>query len=333
MGVAIRDLISDYKTPVDWGQLRGTAAVDGNNALYQFLTTIRQLDGTPLMDKEGRITSHLSGIFFRITTFLENDIKPVFVFDGAPPDFKSETLEQRRERKALAETAYRQAVEVGDTVSAFRHARAATKVDETIIAGTKELLGYMGIPFINARSEGEAQAAYMVMKGDVKYSISQDYDSLLFGAPRLVRNLTVSRKRKVQGRVITVNPEEILLSELLDGKGITREELVEIGILVGTDFNSGVKGVGAKTALKIVKSGKFHETFEEKEPDFDPAPVKEFFLNPPVSDDYSLSWSHVDREGLISYLCGRHDFSEDRVSSVLERIGVKSGQKTLDHWF
>ena len=133
--------------------------------------------------------------------------------------------------------------------------------------------------------------------------------------------------------MVTVNPEEILLSDVLDGKGITREELIEIGILVGTDFNSGVKGVGAKTALKIVKSGKFYETFEEKEPDFDPAPVKEFFLNPPVSDDYSLSWSHVDREGLISYLCGRHDFSEDRVSSVLERIGVKSGQKTLDHWF
>jgi len=333
MGVAIRDLISDYKTPVDWGELRGSAAVDGNNALYQFLTTIRQPDGTPLMDREGRVTSHLSGIFFRVVTFLENDIKPVFIFDGAPPDFKSDTLEQRRERKAVAETAYRHAVEVGDTVSAFRHARAATKVDETIVAGTKELLGYMGIPCIDAESEGEAQAAYMVMNGDVRYSISQDYDSLLFGAPRLVRNLTVSRKRKMQGRTITVNPEQILLSEVLDGKGITREELVEIGILVGTDFNSGVKGVGAKTALKIVKSGKFDETFEEKEPEFNPQPIKDFFLNPPVSKDYSLSWSHVDREGVISYLCGKHDFSEDRINSVLERIGVKCGQKTLDSWF
>lgn len=333
MGVAIRDLISEYKIPVDWSELRGAAAVDGNNALYQFLTTIRQPDGTPLMDREGRVTSHLSGIFFRITSFLENDIKPVFVFDGAPPEFKSETLEQRRERKSVAETAYRQALEVGDTAAAFRHARAATRVDETIIAGTKELLGYMGIPCIDAESEGEAQAAYMVMNGDVRYSISQDYDSLLFGAPRLVRNLTVSRKRKVRGRTITVSPEQIFLSDVLKGKDITREELVEIGILVGTDFNTGVKGVGAKTALKIVKSGKFQETFEEKDPDFDPLPVREFFLNPPVSKDYSLSWSHIDREGVVSYLCDRHDFSEDRVNSVLERIGVKCGQKTLDSWF
>ena len=333
MGVAIRDLISDYKTPVDWGELRGPAAVDGNNALYQFLTTIRQPDGTPLMDREGRVTSHLSGIFFRVISFLENDIKPVFVFDGAPPDFKSETLDVRREKKVQAERAYREALEVGDSAAAFKHARAATKVDETIISGAKELLGYMGVPCIDAESEGEAQAAYMVMNGDVRYSISQDYDSLLFGAPRLVRNLTVSRKRKVRGRTITVSPEEILLADVLEGKGITREELVEIGILVGTDFNSGVKGVGAKTALKIVKSGKFIETLGEKDPGFNPQPVKDFFLSPPVVRDYSLSWSHVDREGIISYLCGRHDFSEDRINSVLERIGVKCGQKTLDSWF
>lgn len=333
MGVAIRDLISEYKSPIDWGQLRGSAAIDGNNALYQFLTTIRQPDGTPLMDSKGRVTSHLSGIFFRIVSFLENGIKPVFIFDGAPPEFKSETLSGRRAMKEVAETAYRHALEVGDTASAFRHARAATRVDENIISGTKELLGHMGIPCIDAISEGEAQAAYMVINGDVSYSISQDYDSLLFGAPRLVRNLTVSRKRKIRGRTVTVTPEEIMLSDVLKGKGITREELIEIGILIGTDFNPGIPGVGAKTALKIVKSGRFMEIFEEKDPDFDPLPVKEFFLNPPVLKEYSLSWSHVDREGIMSYLCDKHDFSEERLSSVLERIGVKSGQKTLDNWF
>lgn len=333
MGVAIRDLIADYKVPVDWGELRGVAVIDGNNALYQFLTTIRQPDGTPLMDREGRITSHLSGIFFRVVSFLENGIKPVFVFDGTPPDFKSETLETRKERKIQAETAYRQAVEVGDTRAAFRHARAATRVDENIISGAKELLSYMGIPSVDAPSEGEAQAAYMVEAGDAKYSISQDYDSLLFGAPRLVRNLTVSRRRKVRGRTITVNPEQIVLSEVLKGLDVTREELIEIGILVGTDFNAGIKGVGAKTAVKIVRSGKFIETFEEKDPGFDPSPVMDYFLNPPVSKDYHLTWSHVDRSGVISCLCGKHDFSEERINSVLERIGVKSGQKTLDSWF
>lgn len=333
MGVALRDLIADYKVPVEWGELRGPAVIDGNNALYQFLTTIRQPDGTPLMDSEGAVTSHLSGIFFRMVSFLENGIKPVFVFDGAPPDFKSGTIEARRERKARAEEDYALAMEVGDTKAAFRHAMAATKIDSTVMSGAKELLSHMGIPVVDAPSEGEAQAAFMVMNGDVRYSVSQDYDSLLFGAPRLVRNLTVSRKRKMRGRTITVNPEQILLSDLLKGKGISREELIEIGILVGTDFNSGIRGVGAKKALKIIGSGKFIETIEEKDPGFDPFPVKDFFLDPPVTKDYSLSWSPVDREKVISFLCGQHDFSEDRVSSVLERIGVKCGQRTLDSWF
>ena len=333
MGVALRDILLDYKNPVDWNELAGNCAVDGNNALYQFLTTIRQPDGTPLMDTSGRVTSHLSGLFFRLSNFLENGMHPVFIFDGKPPQFKSETIIIRREKKEKAKEAYMEAIAVGDTKEAFRQARSATKVDSEIIESSKKLLKLMGVPYFEAPGEGEAQAAVMAMSGDVKYSISQDYDSLLFGAPRLVRNMTVSRRRKVRGRTISVNPEKIVLSDVLSGLMITREELIEMGVLIGTDFNEGVRGVGAKTALKIVREGKFAETISEKLPGFDPDPVKEFFLNPPYSSDYNLEWKAVDFDGIIDYLCGDYEFSRGRIDAILEKLNVKQGQKTLEQWF
>jgi flap endonuclease-1 len=191
----------------------------------------------------------------------------------------------------------------------------------------------MGIPYIEAPSEGEAQATHLVMNGDAAYVVSQDYDNLLFGAPSLVRNLTVSGKRKVHGRSITLNPERVLLSEVLKGLGITREELIEIAILVGTDFNNGIKGVGAKTALKMVRDGAFGKTIGEKDPDFDPDPVIDFFKDPPVTDAYAMKWSPPDPEKIEEMLCGEYGFSVERVRKALEGVIGKAGQKTLDRWF
>jgi len=333
MGVAIRDILADYKTPVAWDKIPGIAAIDGNNTLYQFLTIIRQPDGTPLMDHEGRITSHLSGLFFRISGFIEKGIQPVFIFDGKPPVFKEDTVVKRREGRARAREAWVRAVEEGDIKEAYKQARSAARVDSSIVESSKNLLGLMGIPVIDAPSEGEAQAAVMVQRGDVSYSVSQDYDSLLFGAPKLIRNLTVSGKRKIRGRTITVSPERIILSDVLDGLGVNREELIEIGILIGTDFNEGIRGVGAKTALKLVKKGEFVKTIREKTPEFDPGPVKDFFLNPPHITGYDLKWSSPDENGLYEMLCGMHDFSRNRVQTVLEKMCVSSDQKTLDQWF
>jgi flap endonuclease-1 len=216
---------------------------------------------------------------------------------------------------------------------AYKQASAATRIDSHTIESSRELLDLLGIPWVQAPSEGEAQAAYMARQGKVAYAVSQDYDSLLFGSPVLVRNLTVSGRRKMRGRTITVNPERIALSSLLDGLGITREQLVEIGILVGTDFNPGIRGVGGKTALKIVRNGEFESVIAEKQPDFDPAPVREFFLDPPVTDDYTLEWRTPDVEGVVEMLCGRYDFSEERVRSALAKVSVKATQKTLDAWF
>jgi flap endonuclease-1 len=333
MGVALRDIIAEYKTPVTWEALPGIAAIDANNALYQFLTIIRQPDGTPLMDQHGRITSHLSGILFRAATFMEKGIKPVFVFDGKPTALKQATIDERRKLRDTAGEKWKEALERGDEEEAYKQARSSTRVDAAIIGTSKELLGLMGIPIVQAPGEGEAQASYMVAKGDARYVVSQDYDTLLFGAPLLVRNLTVSGKRKIRGRQITVSPERIVLADTLAGLHLTREQLIEIAILVGTDFNPGVEGVGAKTGLKIVQKDGFAQKLREKQPDFDPAPVMDMFLHPPVTDEYSLAAGHPNPEGIKKMLCDGYDFSEERVNKAMEGFTVKAGQKTLESWF
>ena len=333
MGVALRDIIAEYKVPVTWEALPGIAAIDANNALYQFLTIIRQPDGTPLMDRQGRVTSHLSGILFRMASFMEKGIKPVFVFDGKPAALKQATVDQRRKIRTEAGEKWKEAVERGDDEEAYKQARTATRVDDTIIATSKELLRLMGIPVVQAPGEGEAQASYMVAKGDARYVVSQDYDTLLFGAPMLVRNLTVSGKRKVRGRQITVNPERIVLADALSGLRLTREQLIEIGILVGTDFNPGIDGVGAKTGLKIVQKREFMAKLKEKQPDFDPAPVIDMFLHPPVTNEYTLAAGHPDPEGIRKMLCDGYDFSVERIDKAMEGFTVKAGQKTLEQWF
>lgn len=333
MGVALRDILAEYKSTVEWESLAGVAAIDAHNALYQFLSIIRQPDGTPLMDREGRVTSHLSGLFFRTVNFIEKGIRPVFIFDGTPPDFKTATIEQRREARRAAGEKWQEALEAGDIEEAYKQARSSSRVDEAVIGSAKSLLGLMGIPVVDAPSEGEAQAAFMAARGDVSYPVSQDYDSLLFGAPSLVRNLTVSGRRKFRNRTLTVRPERIVLNEVLDGLGISRQQLVEIGILIGTDFNEGIRGVGARTALKLVQQDAFAATVEEKMAGFDPGPIREFFLNPPVTDSYALEWRPPDTEGILELLCEGYDFSPERVSGSLEKIAGKSGQKTLDQWF
>jgi flap endonuclease-1 len=285
------------------------------------------------MDQQGHITSHLSGILFRAVNFMEKGIKPVYVFDGAPPDFKQETIEQRRAVRDQARERWHEALRRGEIEEAAKQARASSRVDQEIISTSKTLLSLLGLPYIEAPSEGEAQAALMVRQGDARYVVSQDYDTLIFGAPVLMRNLTVSGKRKLHGRTITVTPERITLAEVLGGLNISREDLIRIAILTGTDFNEGAKGIGAKTALKILRNGEFTKTAEEKLEGTDVDAIVAFFLNPPVTREYTLTWREPDREGVRSMLCDRYDFSPDRVEKELEGLKVRTGQKTLDSWF
>ncbi|ADT84076.1 flap endonuclease-1 [Thermococcus barophilus] len=338
MGVQIGELVPRKEIEIE--NLNGRKiAIDALNAIYQFLSIIRQRDGTPLMDSKGRITSHLSGLFYRTINLMEAGIKPAYVFDGKPPEFKKKELEKRAEAREEAEEKWQEALARGDLEEAKKYAQRASRVNEQLIEDAKKLLELMGIPWVQAPSEGEAQAAYMASKGKVWASASQDYDSLLFGAPRLVRNLTITGRRKLPGKdvYVEVKPELIVLEEVLKELKIDREKLIELAILVGTDYNpGGIKGVGPKKALEIVRYSKDPLKKYQKMSDVDLYAIKEFFLNPPVTDDYKLVWKMPDEEGILKFLCDEHDFSEERVKNGLERLkkAIRAGkQSTLESWF
>lgn len=339
MGADIGDLLE--KRTVELSDLsHKVVAIDAYNILYQFLSIIRQRDGTPLTDSHGNITSHLSGILYRMTNLVESGIKPVFVFDGKPPEMKLRTLGKRKEVRENAREKWDEAKEKGLAEEAFKYAQASAKVNADIVNDAKHLLQLMGIPYVQAPSEGEAQAAYMVQKGDADLVGSQDYDAMLFGAPDVVRNLTITGKRKMPRKniYVDVKPEVVNLDESLQILGVKRSQLIDIAICVGTDYNSGLDGIGPKKAIKLIKE---HENIEVALEDIDKSidnldEMKEFFLHPPVTDEYALEWKDPNKEKLIEFLCSEHDFSEERVSKAADRLGAASGtrrQKTLDQWF
>ncbi|MEM3617103.1 MAG: flap endonuclease-1 [Candidatus Bathyarchaeia archaeon] len=343
MGVNLRDIVP--KTVVRLEDLSGKViAIDAYNALYQFLAIIRQPDGAPLKDSSGRITSHLSGLLYRTSNLVELGIKPIYVFDGVPPTLKEVEIKRRMKAKEEALIKYEQAVREGRIEEARMYAQATSSLKDYMAEDSKRLLDLMGIPWIQAPSEGEAQAAHVVKRGDADYCASQDYDSLLFGAPRLVRNVTISGKRKLPGKnvYIEVEPEVIELEQVLKECGITHEQLIDVGILVGTDFNpEGIKGLGPKTALKLIKEyGSLENALPHiKNAEFpvEPEKIKEIFLYPKVTDNYKIEWREPEVEGIVDFICRQRDFSEDRVRKALEKmqkgISKLKGKTTLERWF
>ncbi len=339
MGVDISDLVSKHN--VTMKDYSGTVlTVDAYNILYQFLSSIRQPDGTPLMDRQGRVTSHLSGIFYRTTSMLDGGIRPVYVFDGKPTELKNRTIEERQLAKEKARVELERAKEAGDTERVRSLSGRINHVGRDTVKDTKELLSLMGLPYVNAPSEGEAQASHMSYKGDVAGVISQDYDCLLFRASTVLRNFAVFGRRKVPGRNIYLNvqPEAISLSETLEGNQITQEQLIEIGILVGTDFNRGIKGIGAKTALKLIKKhGDIRSVLAAREVEIENLDkIIEVFTEPNVTEDYDLTFNSPDRDGLLEFLCDEHSFSRDRVLpfiETLEKAHKRTSQANLDSFF
>jgi len=310
--------------------------------LYQFLAIIRLPDGTPLKDETGRITSHLSGLLYRTTNLIEKGIRTIYVFDGKPPSLKEAEIKRRMKVKEEAVKKYEEALAKGDLEEARVYAQMTSHLKDYMTEDSKRLLDLMGVPWVQAPSEGEAQAAYLVRRGDAHYCASQDFDSLLFGAPRLVRNVTISGKRKLPRKrsYIEVFPEVVELDRVLRELNISREQLIDIGILVGTDFNpEGVKGIGPKTALKLIKEyGRIEKIPSSKLPElkFDPEPIRRIFLNPKVTDDYEIEWGKPDLEGIVKFLCKERNFSKDRVEKAVKRMyeGYKKlERRTLDSFF
>lgn len=312
-------------------------AIDAYNILYQFLSSIRQNDGTPLMDSRGRITSHLSGCFYRSIGLMEAGIRPVFVFDGKPSRLKAATIRERTEAKEKAAEELIIAREKGDLERVRSLSARVNYITRDMVEETKALLSAMGIPYVQAPSEGEAQASYMCRKGQVYGVISQDYDCLLFGAKRVFRNFTSGGKRKVPGKnfYLPVSPEMIELDRTLEANGITYEQLVDVGIMIGTDFNTGLKKVGVKTALKLIKQygtieavlltrGEVIENLGE---------IKGIFKNPMVEEKPELRFRAPDRDKIIDILCSEHQFSAERVDQyigILKNTYSSRSQSSLD---
>ncbi len=342
MGVNLSPIVTAKEIELE--DLRGsTVAVDAYNTIFQFLSIIRQPDGKPLMDSEGRVTSHLSGILYRTANLIEAGIEPSFVFDGKPNELKAGTIEERIARREKAKKEYEEALAEGDMKKAFSKAQQTARMTPEILETSKQLISLMGLPVVQAPSDGEAQAAYMCSKGDVYAAASQDFDSILFGAPLLVRNMTISGRRKVPGKQLyrDVKTEIIDSKEMLDSLGITREQLVDVCMMIGTDFNTGVSGIGPKKGLKLIqKHGSLEKVMEATDVDIpEYEEIREIFLNGPKSDDYSVKVGELDKEGVLDLMTG-YGFSEDRVNTVINKIEAarkaeanRRKQKSLDAWF
>ncbi|BBL45835.1 flap endonuclease 1 [Nanobdella aerobiophila] len=345
MGLAeIRELIKPVIKEVDLSYLSGKiVALDAFNALYQFLAAIRQPDGTPLKDSKGRITSHLSGLFYRNKNLIENGIKLIYVFDGRHPEFKKKEQELREEQRKKMEEKYEIAKEAGEK-NLKKYAEFTSKLDYNMIDEAKELLKAMGVPYIQAPSEGEAEAAYLVKKNIADFVGSQDYDSLLFGGTRVVRNITISGKRKIRGVEVNISPEIIELKDVLNYLNLNQEKLIILALVVGTDYNpDGIKGIGIKKAYEIVKKYDdpekiFNYINWDKYYDISWKELEKFFLDPPVVDinKEDIKFGEIDEEKIRKILIDNHDFSEERVNKSIEELkkSYKQGsQKNLLSFF
>lgn len=339
MGLNLKDVAVREKTSIESFSNR-VVAIDAYNAIYQFLSNIRGSDGMPLTDLKGNTTSHLSGLLYRNANFLSKGIKPVWVFDGKPPSLKAAEIERRKQTKMDAAVKYEKAVAEGDEEGARKYAQQTTSLKDGMVSQSKELLDLFGIPHVQAPSEGEATAAHLTATGQAWVSASQDYDSILFGAKRLVRNFTSSGRRKVANRnfYVTVEPEMILLERVLEGTGLSREQLVDMGIMIGTDFNpAGFSRIGPKTALKLIKKHSRLEDIPKIQEELDATPYEEIrhiFLEPNVADVEELQFGSIDHDGIVRYMT-EHDFSQNRVEQSLERMKKIQEKKsqTLEKWF
>jgi len=340
MGLNLKELVVREKTTLESFSSK-IIAVDAYNAIYQFLASIRGPDGLQLSDSEGRITSHLSGLLYRNINFLSLGIKPVYVFDGKPPSLKTAEIERRKQIKKDATVKYEKAIAEGNMEDARKFAQQTTSMKDGMVNESKQILSYFGIPYIDAPSEGEATAAHLTNTGQAYASASQDFDSILCGAKRLIRNFTNSGRRKIPNRntYVEIEPEIIETQKTLDSLGITREQLVDIGILIGTDFNpNGFDRIGPKTALKMIKQHLRLEDIpqiQEQLQEIDYEQIRKIFLKPVVADVDEIVFGNVDYEGMTDYLVKERSFSEDRVQSSLNRLkkALEKKSHNLDQWF
>jgi flap endonuclease-1 len=325
MGVKLAPIVVRKKIRLE--QLRGkTLAIDANCELYQFLSLIRAPDGSLLKDSAGNVTSHLVGLAFRTTRLIADyGVRPVFVFDGPPHRLKRREIERRRAQREKAVEAWHVALERGDYSTAFSKAVMTSTLTKPMIDDARRLLDALGVPFIDSPTEADAQIAYMARIGDAWAAGSKDFDCLLYGTPRLARFVTITGKEYLPSKGITrpLETELIELENLLAKLDITLEQLIDLAILIGTDYNRGVRGIGPVKALRLVKRYERIENMPEPvRENVSPiySEVREIFLHPDVRDDYSLLYSQPKLDELFTFLSGERGFSKERVQVIVDRI-------------
>jgi flap endonuclease-1 len=315
MGLKIKELVDfePFNPSKEKGKIFG---FDAYITLYQFLTSVRQ-NGEPLRDSKGRITSHLYGLFYKNLQLLEMGIKIVYVFDGPPREEKLNTLKKREERRKEINLKYREAVEKGDVEAMRKYGRFDVKIDPFIVESAKNLLGLMGIPTVDAPHDAEQVLAHFSKKGSVDFVITQDYDALLFGAKNIVRNLQKT-------------PEILWADKLYRKLEIDREKFIWLALLIGTDFNEKVSGIGPKSALKLVKKYDSFEDLLEKEnidiPDW--RKIYSIFTED-LDLDVDFCFSKPKKE-VVSFL-EEFDFNANKINGALEKYYSSSSyrQRTL----
>ena len=340
MGLDLKPLLIRDKTQLESFSNK-IVAIDAYNAIYQFLAIIRGPEGLHLTDTQGRVTSHITGLFYRNINFLSLGIKPVYVFDGKPPSLKSAEIEHRKQIKKDATIKYERAVSEGNMDDARKFAQQTTSMKDAMVQDSKYLLELFGIPYIQAPSEGEATAALLTTAGKADFAASQDFDSILFGAKKLVRNFTNSGRRKLPNRntYIEIEPEIIDYKKNLTELGITREQLVDVGILIGTDFNpDGFERIGPKTAIKMIKeNGKLEDVkqIQEQLEQIDFNAIRKIFLEPETANVDKIEFNEVRYDDIINYMSNERSFSRDRVNSSLNRLkkSLEKKSQTLEKWF
>ena len=339
MGVVLTPIIK--RKTVRLRDLSGRSlAVDANNMLYQFLALIRKPDGTPLTDSQGRVTSHLIGLLFRATRLITDyGMGLAFVFDGKPPVLKGAELERRRQVREKALARWQEARSAGDYATAFSKAVTSSRLSRSMVEDAKSLIGLMGLPSVQAPSDAEAQASHMASRGDVWAVNSQDYDSLLYGAPRMVRYVTITGREFMpsKNKSRRLLPEVIELESVLRDLGLSRSSLTDLAMLVGTDFNEGVRDIGPKKALGLMRKYGSIEAMPSDILAKAPANLREvrkIFLEPEVTGEYRLTHQRPNGEGMEEFLCQERGFSRERVRSVIRRLDAARmrDQSSLASW-
>ncbi|KAG5307025.1 FEN1 endonuclease, partial [Acromyrmex insinuator] len=313
-------------------------AIDASMCLYQFLIAVRS-EGAQLTTVDGETTSHLMGTFYRTIRMVEQGIKPVYVFDGKPPNLKSGELAKRAERRDEAQKLLQAAEEDGNVEAIDKFNRRLVKVTKTHADEAKELLQLMGIPYVDAPCEAEAQCAALVKAGKVFATATEDMDALTFGCNVLLRRLTFSEARKLP-------VQEIHFDKVLAGLELNHNEFIDLCIMLGCDYTNSIKGVGPKRAIELIKNHRSLEKIIEnidvkKYPipeDWNYKDARLLFQEPEVSnpDDVQLKWSEPDEEGLVKFLCGDKQFNEERVrngAKKLHKARNTSTQGRLDSFF